>query len=140
MRFNRGLCGMKRGLALFLAVGALLWAGPALAEGLDKSDPESYRDLSRGEAWDLRYGEGEEPGDYMGTWTVANCEGGVTLREAPDGHAEAIATVPKWADVEAYYCDPDWFECEYDGQRGYILRQFLTDRPGKYPDYPGNSQ
>ena len=90
-----------------------------------------------GAAWDERYGQGEVTGDYMGTWTVANCESYVSLRAWPDRQSDRVTKVPKWADVEAYYYDTEWFECYYNGLHGYILRQYLTDRPGKYSDYPG---
>lgn len=95
-------------------------------------------DMSRGKAWDERYGNGEVPGDYMGSWTVANVDSFVSLREYPDTQSNRVAKVPKWADVEAYYYDGNWFECYYNGLHGYILREYLTDRPGKYSDYPGN--
>lgn len=95
-------------------------------------------ELSSGAAWDQRYGEGEKPGDYMGTWTIAFCDNWVSMYAKPSAQSECLAQIPKWADVEAYYYNSDWFECNYLGLRGYISRDYLTDRPGKFPDYPGN--
>ena len=113
------------GIALLLAIACLFSMAFATSGFAD------------GAAWDERYGQGEVTGDYMGTWTVANCESFVSLRAWPDRQSDRVAKVPKWADVEAYYYDSEWFECYYNGMHGYILRQYLTDRPGKYPDYPG---
>ena len=111
----------------------------AIAEGLKKYNFASYEGLSEGEAWDLRYGHGEVAGDYMGTWTIANCEESTSLYEMPEEASEVITTIQKWEDVKAYYYDSEWFECIYKEQRGYILRKFLTDHPGKYVDYPGSN-
>ena len=128
----------KLGAILFCFV--FLFAALSIAEEMDKYDPESYIGLSEGEAWDLRYGHSEVAGDYMGVWTVVNCESEAILYVNPDEEAEVIISIPKWAEVEAYYYDSVWFECIYDGCQGYMERSFLTDRPGRYADYPGNNE
>lgn len=135
---NRTKISIK--LILIVALLMSLCAGSAeKLNKLNKRDPVSYEGLSVGEAWDLRYGHGEQAGDYMGTWTIANCDSSAILYDRPDIAADELLEIKKWEDVEAYYYDSEWFECEYLGKRGYILREFLTDRPGKYVDYPGNS-
>lgn len=118
---------LLRSLSMMTLICLLLTMGFSTAE-----------EESRGMVWDARYGEGEVTGDYMGTWTIAFCDEWVSLRRQPDSNSERIIKVPKWASVEAYYYDSNWFECFYNGQRGYISREYLTDRPGKFPDYPGN--
>lgn len=127
------------GMGLLLVLVSIISTSLAFSESLNKNDFASYKGLSEGEAWDLRYGHGEVAGDYMGTWTIANCEEATSLYETPDEEAEVLITIQKWEDVDAYYYDSEWFECVYGEYRGYILREFLTDRPGKYVDYPGNS-
>ena len=129
---------MKIGAILICLI--LTYSFLSIAEEMDKYDSESYIGLSEGEAWDLRYGHGEVTGDYMGVWTVVNCDSETVLYANPDEEAEVITTVPKWAEVEAYYFDSEWFECIYDGFQGYMGRNFLTDRPGRYIDYPGNNE
>lgn len=118
----------------------ILFAAISIAEEMDKYDSESYIGLSEGEAWDLRYGHGEVAGDYMGAWTVVNCESEAILYADHDEEAGVITTIPKWSEVEAYYYDSEWFECIYDGSQGYMRRDYLTDRPGRYVDYPGNNE
>jgi len=124
----------KRAISFLIALPFILTVS-ALSEPAPEYDEYEQ---SRGESWDERYGEGEVAGDYMGSWTVAFCDEWVSLRARPDKNSERLLKVPKWADVEAYYYDGNWFECIYNGQRGYISRDYLTDRPGKFPDYPGN--
>lgn len=128
---------MRRWITVLLTVAMVLdiMTMSALSEPAPEYDEYEQ---SRGESWDERYGEGEVAGDYMGSWTVAFCDEWVSLRARPDKNSERLLKVPKWADVEAYYYDGNWFECIYNGQRGFISRDYLTDRPGKFPDYPGN--
>jgi len=75
---------------------------------------------------------------YLGTMTVVDCNSFVSLRERPDTQSARLMKVYKWENVEAYYYNSTWCECYYKGQHGYILYQYLTDRPGKCDDYPGN--
>ena len=94
--------------------------------------------LSPGAAWDERYGNGEQPGDDMGLWTVVECEDSEPMYELPDDASPILTRLPEWTEVQAYYYDTEWFECEWEGLRGFISRAHLTDRPGKYVDWPGN--
>ena len=94
----------------------------------------SYIDWS----YDPEYGYegGGGSGEYMGTWTVAFCDSWVSLRERPSSSSSRLTKVYKWEDVEVYYYNDVWWECYYDGYHGYIKREYLTDRPGKFDDYP----
>lgn len=125
----------KRALT-FMAVALLLFCPSAAREAYSEGDED---ELSYWEAWDSRYADGAQMGDYMGTWTVGFCDEWAPMNSRPDESSELVVKIPRWADVEAYYYDISWYECEYNGMRGYILRDYLTDRPGKFPDYPGNS-
>lgn len=77
----------------------------------------------------------ENQGKYAGTLTVVNCNEWVSLRSTPDSHSEKLAEVPLWANVEAYYCNSEWYQCQYNGVWGYILSEYLTDWPEKYDGY-----
>ena len=76
-----------------------------------------------------------DPGYFMGTLTVINCEEWVSLREDPSTFARRLAEVPKWAEVDAYYYNDNWYACYYEGEYGYILADYLTDWPEKYDRY-----
>lgn len=82
-------------------------------------------------------GLADDPGYYVGTLTVVNCEEWVSLREYPDTTSARLEEVPKWAEVDAYYYNHEWYACFYDGQFGYILSDYLTDWPEKYVGYYG---
>ena len=74
-------------------------------------------------------------GTYAGNWTVVNCNEWVSLRAEPSSSSSRVCKVPLWADVSAYYYNSQWLECYYGNDHGYILRQYLTDRPAKYDGY-----
>lgn len=76
-----------------------------------------------------------DPGYFVGTLTVVNCEQWVSLREDPSTSAQRLAEVPKWAEVDAYYYNDNWYACFYEDKFGYILAEYLTDWPEKYDGY-----
>lgn len=71
-------------------------------------------------------GAAAEQDEDGGIMVVANCESWVSLRAAPDTGSERLAEVPLGALVKG--CDPisqEFIRCEYQGQTGYILSQYL---------------
>ncbi len=73
--------------------------------------------------------ESADPDDAiisLGTMRVVNCESWVSLREACSSGSKRLAKVPLGALVTNCFLDREemvW--CEYDGQTGFILRQYL---------------
>ena len=64
-----------------------------------------------------------------GIMMVDNCREWVSLREAPDRGSRRLAKVPLYALVtDAEWTDGcgDFLFCDYDGQTGYILSEYLT--------------
>ena len=63
---------------------------------------------------------------YCDEFVIYNCEEWVSLRAKPSTKAERLAKVPKYAKV--YNCfdtDNGFTYCEYNGQTGFILREYL---------------
>ena len=105
-------------------------------------EEETYEDAyadQEGDDYNLDFGTGydviDNQGEYAGTLTVVNCNEWVSLRSAPDSDSDRVAEVPLWADVEAYYWNSEWYECQYNGVWGYIRSDYLTDWPEKYDGY-----
>lgn len=69
--------------------------------------------------------------NYIGAMQVVYCKEFVTLRAKPKKTADALARVPLGGIV--YSCTEcgsvRFLKCEYEGQTGYILRQFLKAAP-----------
>ena len=64
-----------------------------------------------------------------GTMMVDNCEEWVSLRDGPGTGCGRLAKVPLYAivtDCEKSEWTGDFIYCNYDGQWGYILAQYLT--------------
>lgn len=83
---------------------------------------------------------------YLGAMRVVRCREYVTLREAPYKTAKELAKVPLGAIVlfaskneKKYAYSPYkkqahmFIKCEYEGQEGYILKQFLEKAPEYEP-------
>ena len=83
---------------------------------------------------------------YIGAMKVIKCREYVSLREAPNKKSKALAEVPLGAIV--YYCSRNektfayspykkqvhmFTKCEYEGQEGYILSEFLGAAPEHEP-------
>ena len=68
---------------------------------------------------------------YIGAMRVVRCKEYVTLREEPDKTAHSLAHVPLGEIV--YSCRNEksrrFITCEYQGETGYILRQYLDPAP-----------
>ena len=67
--------------------------------------------------------------DYYGTMMVDNCEEWVSLRDGPGTGCGRLAKVPLYAivtDCERSEWTGDFIYCNYDGQWGYILAQYLV--------------
>lgn len=67
--------------------------------------------------------------DYVGNMMVVNCQEFVSLRESPDRSSERLAKVPLNAVVGSAETDPsfgDFTFCDYEGQGGYILSEYLV--------------
>lgn len=66
---------------------------------------------------------------YYGTMMVDNCEEWVSLRDGPGTGCGRLAKVPLYAivtDCEKSEWTGDFIYCNYDGQWGYILAQYLV--------------
>ena len=100
---------MKRITAIMLTVIILLLAGSSLADRI----PE------------------KKTADYIGAMRVVYCKNYVTLRETPSKKAISLAHVPLGEIV--YSCkkikSTRFYECEYQGQVGYILKEYLQKAP-----------
>lgn len=79
---------------------------------------------------------------YLGAMRIVNCSDYVSLRERPDKTSTVLAKVPLNAIV--LYCSNNFktyaagnykkqvqkfIRCEYEGQEGYILKQYLEPAP-----------
>jgi len=63
---------------------------------------------------------------FAGTMIVVNCDSWVSLRSKPSTKASRLAKVPKGEILDAFECDNSkFYECDYDGQTGYILKKYL---------------
>lgn len=65
---------------------------------------------------------------------VVNCNEWISLRYAPSGNSERIATIPLGAVVTVYE-GPVWgidgfYPVEYRGMRGYCLKEYLSYHSG----------
>lgn len=83
---------------------------------------------------------------YIGAMRVVRCKEYVTLREAPYKSAKELAKVPL-GDIVLYASKNErtyayspykkqvhmFIKCEYEGQEGYILKQFLEKAPEYEP-------
>ena len=74
-----------------------------------------------------------ESGDgYIGDMEVVNCESYVSLRAEPSTKAERLAKVSLGETVtNCHWYDNDFIYCEYDGQSGYILAEYLEPLDGR---------
>ena len=66
---------------------------------------------------------------YYGTMMVDNCEEWVSLRDGPGKGCGRLAKVPLYSivtDCEKSEWTGDFIYCNYDGQWGYILAQYLV--------------
>ena len=66
---------------------------------------------------------------YYGTMMVDNCEEWVSLRDGPGKGCGRLAKVPLYSivtDCEKSEWTGDFIHCNYDGQWGYILAQYLV--------------
>ncbi len=66
---------------------------------------------------------------YYGTMMVDNCEEWVSLRDGPGTGCGRLAKVPLYSivtDCEKSEWTGDFIYCNYDGQWGYILAQYLV--------------
>jgi hypothetical protein len=83
---------------------------------------------------------------YLGAMRVVRCKEFVSLRETPDKTAAVLAKVP--LDAIVYYCSNNvwkyapgtyrkqadlFIRCEYEGQEGYIMKQYLEPAPEYEP-------
>ena len=77
---------------------------------------------------------------YYGTMMVDHCDEWVSLRDGPGRGCGRIAQVPLYALVTGAEWDPLWGDfiyCNYDGQSGYILSQYLVPWADPEPDPEG---
>ena len=69
--------------------------------------------------------------EYIGAMRVVWCKEWVSLREKPKKTANRLAEIPLGAIV--YSCtdigDERFYQCEYDGQTGYVLKGYLWPAP-----------
>ena len=69
----------------------------------------------------------EKPKNYIGAMRVVWCKEWISLREEPKKTSNRLAEIPLGAIV--YNCvdigDPRFYECEYEGQKGYALIGYL---------------
>ncbi len=77
----------------------------------------------------------EKDRNYIGAMQVAYCKEYVTLREEPSKKADSLAQVPLGAIVYSVrqIKSVRFYECEYEGQTGYILKQYLRRAPEYEP-------
>lgn len=73
----------------------------------------------------------EKPANYIGAMRVVWCKEFVSLREEPSKTSKRLAEVPLGAIV--YSCldigSAKFYQCEYEGQTGYVLRGYLVPAP-----------
>ena len=73
----------------------------------------------------------EKPDNYIGAMRVVWCKEWVSLREQPGKTFKRIAEIPLGAIV--YSCvdigNPLFYQCEYEGQTGYVLQGYLIPAP-----------
>ena len=83
-----------------------------------------------------------ELNDYepLGAMTVVNCDEWVSLRTSPSTQSDRVTKVPLGASVQAYDCKDDrFYYCEYQGARGYILREYLSAANASVPAGAGDA-
>lgn len=109
---------MKRWAKVFLAAAlALCLCAPATAETAAMT----------GMADESVYDE-----NYIGDMTVVNCDEWVSLRSAANTSSTRLAKVPLGACVTGCVLsaeDSRFVSCYYNGQLGYILREYLASGP-----------
>ena len=74
---------------------------------------------------------------WYGTMMVDNCDAWVSLRDGPGTGCKRLAKVPLYAIVTDAEWEPicgDFIYCNYDGQWGYILAEYLTPWSDPEPD------
>lgn len=79
---------------------------------------------------------------YLGTMMVDNCEEWVSLREEPSKSAKRLEKVPLFAIVTDAEWAPEYGEftwCNYDGQLGYILSEYLVPWADPEPEDDGEA-
>lgn len=73
----------------------------------------------------------EKPKNYIGAMRVVWCKEWISLREEPKKTSNRLAEIPLGAIV--YNCvdigNPRFYECEYEGQKGYALIGYLWPAP-----------
>ena len=111
---------MKRVVCLFMALCMML---PAFASCAN-ADTVTFVD----------------PGTYLGTMCVFNCDEWVSLRAQPDTQSERLAKVPLGAVVYNCYMQDDRFiYAEYEDLCGFILADYLSEEmPDIEPVYYGS--
>lgn len=86
----------------------------------EKKDPKPVHPDKRS-SWKL---------DYIGDRYVVNCNEWVSLRERADTSSNRLTTVPLGAKVtNVYNTIYDFYFCEYKGQRGFIQKKYLSEKP-----------
>lgn len=117
---KRGKQTMKKWMTIFLAsVLTLCLCAAAAAETAAQT----------GMADDSVYDE-----NYVGDMTVVNCDEWVSLRSAADTSSTRLAKVPLGAGVTGCVIsteDSRFVSCYYNGQLGYILREYLASGPAE---------
>ena len=79
---------------------------------------------------------------YYGTMMVDNCEEWVSLRDGPGTGCGRLAKVPLYSivtDCEKSEWTGDFIYCNYDGQWGYILAQYLVPWADPEPEEEKNT-
>ena len=73
----------------------------------------------------------DKPKNYKGAMRVVWCKEWISLREEPSKLSARIAEIPLGAIV--YSCvdigNPLFYQCEYEGQTGYVLKGYLVPAP-----------
>lgn len=72
---------------------------------------------------------------YIGDCYVVNCDEWVSLREHADTSSSRLTKVPLGARVSnVYNTSFGFFYCEYNGYRGFILKEYLSTKSAPKPN------
>lgn len=116
-------------------------------EQVDESDKPAEEDATKDEQSDSEKTEEEKPAETEeksdGEAKTAYAMDGIKLRKGPSTKKSVITQIPLGATLKIY---PDtekdgWVKAAYDGEKGYVKREYVTTKKSKVPsgtDTAGN--